>query len=266
MLTHPAADVFPMMGESELAELTKDIEAHGQRVPIVTYRGEILDGRSRFQACAALGKLPRTVEWDGVGSPTEFAWSMNGSRRHLTPSQKAAVAVEMLPLLEAEAKERQRLGKAIVPYPDAAGPARDHAAEITGASPRYVSETKRLKADQPDLYEQVKRGESTVPEAKRQAQRRQAEQEAADVQMVLDAAPDDGGRLARASLKASYSRCKLKVHELRQLDPEDIVGVLRDGEEDSARWFIRDTRAWLDRFEAALGRGLHLVGGDTSHG
>lgn len=30
--------------------------------------------------------------------------------RHLTPSQKAAVAVEMLPMLEAEAKERMKAG------------------------------------------------------------------------------------------------------------------------------------------------------------
>lgn len=38
---------------------------------------------------------------------TRFFTSIN--RRHLTPSQKAAVAVEMLPMLEAEAKERQKI-------------------------------------------------------------------------------------------------------------------------------------------------------------
>ena len=33
-------------------------------------------------------------------------WSLNGARRHLTASQRAAVAVDMLPQLKAEAKQR----------------------------------------------------------------------------------------------------------------------------------------------------------------
>jgi hypothetical protein len=43
------------------------------------------------------------------GSPVEWVISTN-LRRHLTASQRAVVALDILPLLEREAKERQRLG------------------------------------------------------------------------------------------------------------------------------------------------------------
>jgi hypothetical protein len=39
-----------------------------------------------------------------------FVLSLNLKRRHLTSSQKAAVAVELLPHLEAEARDRRRYG------------------------------------------------------------------------------------------------------------------------------------------------------------
>jgi hypothetical protein len=39
---------------------------------------------------------PTTVEVDLDGmTPAEYVWSVNGVRRHLTPSQRAAVAVEL---------------------------------------------------------------------------------------------------------------------------------------------------------------------------
>lgn len=100
----------------------------------------------------------------------------------------------------------------------------------------------------------------------RLARQKQAEQEAADVQFVLDSAPDDGGRLAQATTRAAYSRGVLAVHRLRDLDPDEIAAALREGDAASARWFIRDTRAWLDRLEAALSRGIRLLQTETAGG
>ena len=61
LLVHPAANMFPMMSETELRELGKDIRQHGLREPIVItlddegtsddpacYR--LLDGRNRLDA------------------------------------------------------------------------------------------------------------------------------------------------------------------------------------------------------------------------
>lgn len=53
----------------------------------------------------------------------------------------------MLPLLEEEAKERQRMGQQIIADPTEVGQARNHAAAALTVSPRYVSDAKKLKAD-----------------------------------------------------------------------------------------------------------------------
>src|SRR5262245_28140855 len=110
---HPAAEIFPPMSEEEFRAFKEDIRQRQQIDPIVLLDGKILDGRHRYRACRELGLEPLTREWDGQGSPVEFVVSRNLHRRHLSGSQKATVAVDLLPWLEKEAKERQRAaGKA----------------------------------------------------------------------------------------------------------------------------------------------------------
>ncbi len=103
---HPITNIFPMMTDGELSQLAADIKANGLQVPITTYENMVLDGRNRLRACEMAGIEPRFVEWEG-DSPTLWVISMNLHRRHLTPSQRAAIAVEALPIFEAEARERQ---------------------------------------------------------------------------------------------------------------------------------------------------------------
>jgi hypothetical protein len=104
----------------EVEKLKADIAAHAQREPIWVRREpipdstlhehmlKIIDGRNRYRACRELGIEPERREWDGNGSLVAFVISQNLHRRHLDSGQRATVAVERLPLLEAEAKERQR--------------------------------------------------------------------------------------------------------------------------------------------------------------
>jgi hypothetical protein len=47
------------------------------------------------------------VEWCGE-SPTAYVLSLNLRRRHLTHGQRVMIAVDALPLFEAEAQERRR--------------------------------------------------------------------------------------------------------------------------------------------------------------
>jgi hypothetical protein len=104
---HPACKLFPALGQDELRELADDIAANGLRNPIVMYQGKLLDGRNRWDACELAGVEPRFTEFQG-DDPIGWVVSQNLIRRHLTASQRAVVAFDLLPLLEKEAKERQR--------------------------------------------------------------------------------------------------------------------------------------------------------------
>lgn len=177
---HPAACLFPMMTEAELSELSEDIRKSGLIHPIITYRGEILDGRNRLVACRHAGVVADFEEWKPNGcSPTAWVMSANLKRRNLTPSQKAAIATEALPLFEAEAAQRKKelsgtrsnpgVKKEVpekIPGPERAD-ARDHAAAAVGVNPRYVSDAKAIKESAPEVFEKVKSGEMSIPEAKR---------------------------------------------------------------------------------------------------
>ena len=106
---HPVSNIFPLMQDAEFLDLKQDISEHGQLEPIwLHHDGSIIDGRNRYRACIDLGIEPKDRTWDGEGSITAVVVGLNLHRRHLTSGQCAAIAVEMLPMLEAEARERLR--------------------------------------------------------------------------------------------------------------------------------------------------------------
>lgn len=106
---HEVANIFPLMQGDELHALVNDIREHGQIESIVLHPDDdsIIDGRNRYRACLLAGVEPEFTYWDGNGSLVEYVVSLNLHRRHLSSIQCAGVAVEMLPFIEAEAKERQ---------------------------------------------------------------------------------------------------------------------------------------------------------------
>ena len=99
---HPAADLFPMMSESELRELGEDIKENGQRVQVVLWKdpspgGEywLIDGRNRLDAMELAGlcvfdKIGRQkFFWRLMdGDPYEVVLSLNLLRRNLTDGQR----------------------------------------------------------------------------------------------------------------------------------------------------------------------------------
>ena len=96
----------------------------------------------------------------------------------LTASQKAVVALDLLPLLEKEAKQRQRRSNEYRGNGQSAkkcanrngkGKAAEAAARIVGTNPRYVEMVKSLKRRAPKLVEEVRTGKLTVTVANRLA-------------------------------------------------------------------------------------------------
>src|SRR5579872_6712899 len=157
---HPAANLFPLLEGADYESLKDDIKEHGQRLSIMTFKGQILDGRNRYRCCRDLGIEPACKEWDGNGSAVAIVISLNLKRRHLDAGQRACVAVEAMPMLAAEAKERQRQhggtapgkpkslpGKVPVSVSRAAGESRTQAAKLAKAGVKYVQEAATLKAE-----------------------------------------------------------------------------------------------------------------------
>lgn len=191
---HPAANLFPMIDAPAMEELAADLKANGQQEPVwADEHGAILDGRNRLVGCAVAGIEPVIEPWeprDGQ-TPTAFVLSKNLHRRHLTASQRAAVAVEMEPLIAAENARRKaerranrtpaQQAKAVArsasetaaslfsdaPRPTrfATGRARDTAAQAMGVSSGYVNDAKDLRKAAPEVYEDVKAGRMTLPTA-----------------------------------------------------------------------------------------------------
>ena len=105
---HEASSVFPLLEGEDFDALVADIRTHGLREPISLHPdGSILDGRNRYLACREAKIEPRYEEWEGP-SAIEFVISMNLRRRHLAQSQRATLAVEILPMLELEAARRMK--------------------------------------------------------------------------------------------------------------------------------------------------------------
>lgn len=180
---HPVAALFPLLEGPEFEELKADVAANGLLEAIWLHPdGSIIDGRNRHRACIETETQPTFRTWDSGGSPLTFVVSMNLHRRHLSSSQRAAITPEVIPMLEAEAKERQATsgpgvygGKPLVEQSTQAveGKSRDQAATLFGTNSRYVQIAKGLAEEAPDLLEEVKQGAKTMPAANWELKQRQ---------------------------------------------------------------------------------------------
>lgn len=146
---HPAASVFPLLEGDRFQSLVDSIAEHGVQNPIVSYKGEVLDGRNRLRAVMKLRDeghkvdLP-FVEWDSKCglSATEWVAAQNIDRRHLSQDAYAAAVAAINRILRKEAKERKAAG-----LKRDAGPGRGHKKTVsTKTSTREKPDTKARDA------------------------------------------------------------------------------------------------------------------------
>ena len=108
---HARAAEVPALSETEYETLRADISARGLLVPIkVTAAGVVLDGRARLRAARELGH--ELISVHVVTPEDEFEYILRAAlhRRHLDASQRAALALKLVPFedLRAQARERQQ--------------------------------------------------------------------------------------------------------------------------------------------------------------
>lgn len=175
MKVHKVARLFPEMTDAEFLSLVNDIRENGQLEPIVTYKGQIIDGVHRHKACLQLKIEPKYREWGRGGSVVSFVISQNLKRRHLNSSQKAMIADDARELYDQEARERQKTstgGAKPRPVQKIAqaeqGKARDKLAVDFGTNRQYVDDARSVKEKRPDLAAQVRSGEKTISQANRE--------------------------------------------------------------------------------------------------
>ncbi|HWB09886.1 MAG TPA: hypothetical protein VG826_11700 [Pirellulales bacterium] len=186
---HEFADLFPLLEGVEFEKLVADIHENGLREDIVVHDSKILDGRNRYRACRAAGVEPRYRTYNGDTSPwglLRFVVSANLRRRHLAKDVLAVCAAEaedLISRLATAAKEKQRqaggdkrsaarrkpleekIPQAIDGH-ERAPQVRTQLAEIFGTNERYVGDAIRLRKEQPDVVEEIKRGTKRLSRVK----------------------------------------------------------------------------------------------------
>jgi hypothetical protein len=93
---HPAADLFPMMGDEDLQNLAASIAENGQLQPIMMQNGLLIDGRNRLAACKLAGVKPIFAELPKDQDPLDYIDAMD-ERRNVSKGQRAMVKAMRYP-------------------------------------------------------------------------------------------------------------------------------------------------------------------------
>lgn len=159
---HPIAAAFPEMDAIRYAELKADIAAHGVHLSAITWRGQLIDGRHRVQACAELSiDCPSEERECNEEDLPSLVWSLNGQRRDLSPSQRAMIGARMAQMSMPGGDRTSTLSKDRM----VAGPNRTarQAAEIVGVGSAQVSRAlKVVRSGDEETITAVEKGEMTV--------------------------------------------------------------------------------------------------------
>lgn len=150
--------MLPQMTQEEFAELKASIQTEGQHYPIIVNEDlEVLDGHHRFRACTELDIEPdfEVRKFDDKLLEKKFVIEANLRRRHLNNFQLVELAVPLLEIEKALAKQRQSRGGKIgrdlqlgLASDDAEPPLKAKAAEVVakkaGVSTRTLERGKKI--------------------------------------------------------------------------------------------------------------------------
>ena len=182
-LWHEYANLFPMLDAPAQDALRADIQAHGVREPIIQFEGRILDGRNRYMAARDLGLDFPVAEFDGdAAEALAYVLSTNLHRRHLTESQRAAVAAKLASMKRGGTGANQHQSRSANLHfsSDPAPVTLSQAGAMLKVSRRSVADAKKaLDHGVPGLIEAVERDDVAVSAAAAVAGLSEEEQEQA---------------------------------------------------------------------------------------
>jgi ParB-like chromosome segregation protein Spo0J len=169
-----------MEGE-EFNQLVEDIRTNRQQDPIeyILHEGEkiIVDGRNRLRACIEAEVKPTFskcfTESDAL---LAYVWSKNLHRRHLNPSQRAALVLEqeefVAAIVEASAKRRKategrpKKGRKKTEAASGSSLSTDEAlANAAGVGKTTIKDTRAVKEADEEAFERLKAGTESAKAA-----------------------------------------------------------------------------------------------------
>jgi hypothetical protein len=239
---HPLSAAFPAMSADDYQALKNDIEANGQREPVIVLDGMVLDGWHRYRACAELGIKPQQFTFGG-GDPVAFVLSHNLHRRHLTASQRAAAVVACSEWAPAS---RPKKGEMVSPL----SKTNAEMAKAANVSDRTIKDAKA--AHKAGLTDAVKQGAMTAHEAAQVARGKPATKateapKPAKRELPVAPEPEPDDQLS----EAQHTIAEL-AQENDQLRDKLAVESLMDSEEAKTQTAetIRELRALVKTLEA----------------
>lgn len=163
-LWHDYANLFPMLDAAGQDALRADVQQHGVREPVIQFEGRILDGRNRYMAARDLGLDFPVAEFDGnAAEALAYVLSTNLHRRHLTESQRAAVAAKLANMKRGGDRKSDQTANL---QDDRASITQAQAAQMLNVSERSVATAKKvIENAAPELIHSVEKGDVSVSAA-----------------------------------------------------------------------------------------------------
>ena len=156
---HVYGSIYPQFEEAEFQYFCADITENGFQNPIIIlYEGKVLDGWHRYQAALTLDRVGELAfkEFDGE-SPLSYIVSLNSHRRHLTPAQRAVIAVKHTEMLGRGGDRKSEEIKG----PDGPLKTIDEVAKVAGVGRNTVRRAKQALSIAPDKADAMIAGETT---------------------------------------------------------------------------------------------------------
>jgi N6-adenosine-specific RNA methylase IME4 len=144
--------LIPPLNHEELEGLERSLCEEGCRDPIVTWEGVIIDGHHRHRLCRKHNIQFKMVEKDFLNRDEAKIWIIKNqfARRNVTDFTRCILALEVEPLLAAQARERQKEGgrhklpqKHAPPHSES-GETRDVVARLAGVSHDTIRKAKLI--------------------------------------------------------------------------------------------------------------------------